>query len=199
MTAPRLVKQINPGIRESRNDGSGSQGQFAELRRQLFFMVSDGLNAPIELWRSDGSEEGTYRMASDIKRFHVFEDTLYFNTDQGLLASNGTGEGSGLLTPTPRDEELYIDSFVRVGYTVFAVSRRGLPYYGIWLIDKSNEKINLQTQRAVDSDVVPYGNSFYFAGRDNLFGPNVNIELWKSDGTEVGTAQVADIFPGNRT
>jgi ELWxxDGT repeat protein len=47
--------------------------------------------------------------------------------------------------------------------------------------------------------IVSIDNSLYFSSRDRSFGPNVNIKLWKSDGTAAGTVQVADIKPGSRT
>ncbi len=142
-------------------------------------------------------------MVSDIRGFrngfYVFEDALFFNTDQGPWISDGTIQGSRLLTPIPEDAQIYIDSIVRVEDSVIA-SGSGWPYYGFWLIDTINSSINLQAQRSVEFGVgVPFKGNIYFAGRDNIGGPNVNIELWKTDGTEAGTVQVADIFAGDRT
>lgn len=203
MTQPRLVKQINPGIRESRNDGGWSQGLFSAIGDMLFFLVSDGLDNPVELWRSDGTAQETIRLAGDIKGFrgfHIFEDSVFFNTDAGLWISDGTATGARLLTPTPEDANIFIDSIVRLGGAVIAYVR-GWPYYGFWEIDKTKGLISqrISSRNAEFGVIASIGNSLYFSSRDNFFGPNVNIELWRSDGTESGTFQAADIWPGDRS
>ena len=42
------------------------------------------------------------------------------------------------------------------------------------------------------SELVSVGSSVYFTARD----PGSGLELWKSDGTDVGTRMVRDIWPG---
>jgi ELWxxDGT repeat protein len=201
VATPRLVKVINPGILASKNDGGWSQGQFSAVGDLLAFLVADSLDSPREVWRSDGSPEGTFKLGSDITSgLNVHEGSLFFNTTQGLWISDASASRTRQLNVFPEDANVYIDSIFRIGDDTIA-SGGGWPYYGFWSIDKDNSYINqiISTRSAEGGAVRTIGNSFYFAARDNQFGNYVNIELWKSDGTEDGTSRVSDIRPGNRT
>jgi hypothetical protein len=126
MTNPRLVKLISPGVLESKYDGAGSQGQFAALGGVLVFLVSDDLNSQTrEAWRSDGSAEGTFRLATDLRSgLYVHEDSLFFNTSQGLWISDGYAGGGKQLNPYVGND--YIGSIARLGDTLIASTRNGL-------------------------------------------------------------------------
>lgn len=115
MTTPRLVKNILPGI-PGTTSGSGSQGRFTAVGKLLFFVADDGVTGR-ELWRSDGTSDGTF-LVSDIYSGSFSSEpneltdlggNVYFrasdgtnipnwpNQHNGLYKSDGTKNGSSLV------------------------------------------------------------------------------------------------------
>ncbi len=154
-----LLKDINPGIGDCTNYYMSGQ-YFAVLNDILYFAADDGNN--VELWRSDGTEAGTYLVkdfAAGISSFPQYitaiENYIYFRCinalgNAELWKSDGTDAGSVLL------KQLWIYS----------------PEYKNMFIE--------------------YDEYIYFAGGDdpdNIY----NFELWRTDGTPAGTALFMDI------
>jgi ELWxxDGT repeat protein len=152
------VKDIAPGT-----NGSDPQG-LVNLNGTLFFSASDGTG--FELWRSDGTEAGTY-LVRDIQTVDSLLGSfpqvltrvggaLFFSADDGihgreLWRSDGTVAGTVLV----RD--------IRTGPS------------GSW------------PQQMLDVN-----GTVLFAAADHAHG----MELWKSDGTSGGTVMIQDIRPG---
>ena len=133
----------------------------------LFFAADDGSSGE-ELWRSDGTAEGTFRVKDihdGLEGSHPFgltdwNGTLYFWADDGqgyeLWKSDGTATGTAKVDDiNPR-------------------SHASLP--GFWPPPQLTEM----------------NGNLYFAADDGCSGR----ELWKTDGTAAGTMQVADVAVG---
>ena len=173
-----LVKNINLaplGEDFSSAFGNSSPRNLIEFNDLLYFSANDGETGQ-ELWKSDGTSEGTTLVAdirandsndpfangSDPDNFIEFEDRLYFTASNGLIGnevwvSDGTTEGTELLADIrPNDSEYYFE-------------------YG-----------------SFSSEFTVAGDLLFFAANN---GTNGN-ELWVSDGTSEGTQLLKDINPG---
>ena len=137
----------------------------------------------IELWRSDGTDAGTYAVkdiypgleSSFPRDFHEVNGTLYFtaynsSTGRELWRSDGTNGGTYIVKE------------------IISGNVGGFETSGQW-------GYNLH----IFSVVWQQGNTFYFTA-NNYASPPGNyiddIELWKSDGTSGGTQMVKDIYTG---
>ncbi|MBK9018455.1 MAG: hypothetical protein IPM82_32885, partial [Saprospiraceae bacterium] len=140
--------------------------RLVKIGNAIYFSADDGVNGT-ELWRSDGTETGTF-MVLDARpgasgftpqNFAVLNDILYYKYDdaingQELWRSDGTGSGTYLVKDV---------------------------YPG------SSGSFYLPTNIAAVEDKIWFGAD----------GPNsTGIEVWNSDGTANGTALVGNINPG---
>jgi ELWxxDGT repeat protein len=148
---------------------------FVDVNGIAYFAANDGMNGN-ELWRSDGTEAGTYmvkdiRPGSDTSSGNLLPSnshprdlinvngTLFFSADDGgatgreLWKSNGTAE-----TTVPVK-----DIFPGSGWSI------------------------------TSSSMAAIGDILYFNADDGENG----VELWRSNGTVEGTYMVKDIFPGD--
>jgi len=172
-----LVKDIHTGTKSS-NFASNNDHNFLEIDGVAFFTAAavDEIHpnppwgAGMELWRTDGTEDGTYLVRdirpgeewSEPQRFVNVNGILFFTADDGvhereLWRSDGTAEGTLLVKDI---------------------------YQGNW--------------QGVDDqpdDLVEYRGELFFTADDNEHGR----ELWKSDGTYDGTVMVSDIRLGSST
>ncbi len=101
-----MLKDINPGIGDCTNSYMNGQ-YFAVLNDILYFAADEGDN--VELWRSDGTEAGTYIVkdfAAGLSSFPQYitaiDDYIYFRCinaagNAELWKSDGTDAGSVLL------------------------------------------------------------------------------------------------------
>jgi choice-of-anchor C domain-containing protein len=179
-------------------------------------------DAGIELWRTDNTPAGTYRLkdinpgskGSDPENFKVVGSTLYFTADDGfhgreLWKTDGTAAGTVMVMDINGNGEVvlgtglaYTDSsnpnaFADVNGTLFFTAEAGLSGRELW---KSN---GTAAGTVMVKDIDPSGTSepmhltrvgtmLMFSADDGVHGR----ELWKSDGTAAGTVLVKDIQPG---
>lgn len=164
-----------------------------------------------ELWRSDGTEAGTY-MIKDINpgaasstplEFVVLDNVLYFSADDGshgyeLWRSDGTAAGTYMVKDIHPDADSFIYGMtVFNGHLIFAADD-GTHGYELW---RSN---GVETGTYMVKDVNPGSESSYpftLAALSGallleLYTPDTGYELWRTDGTEAGTFLVKDIHPG---
>lgn len=105
----QMVKDINPGASDGLAFGSNN---FAMMDNILYFAATDtnDLNHGVELWRSDGTEAGTYLVkdiyvganGSNPNNFKAINSVLYFAADDGingveLWQSDGTEAGTQMI------------------------------------------------------------------------------------------------------
>jgi trimeric autotransporter adhesin len=157
-----MVKDINPA------PGDGSVSSIVRFGDVVLFAADDGVNGS-ELWRSDGTAAGT-TMVKDIN------------------------PGNAEDPPDPDSSDP--TQLTVVGGTVYFVANDGVTGPELWKTDGTAagttlvEDINLGTD---DDPPSPDGSnidqmagvngSLFFRADDGTNGP----ELWKSDGTELGT------------
>ena len=175
-----LVKDINltPRTNPTFQYGSYPTG-LREHNGLLYFTADDGVHGA-ELWRSDGTSEGTY-MVADVRpgamgsypgggyygrAMEIVGNKLYFLADDGthgneLWVTDGTSQGTQLVAD------------INPGV---ASSNVGAP----------------DSDYLTKSGFLVVGDVFYFPA----FTANEGVELWKSDGTQAGTQLVRDINPG---
>jgi ELWxxDGT repeat protein len=203
-----LVKDVNPGGGSSLT----SFPYFTEVDNNLFFQANDGVHG-WELWKSDGTADGT-TLVKDINPsgdsfvydLTVLGDTLFFfaydGFHGGLWKSDGSTGGTTLvkdLTPTSGSSEGFY-SLTVVGDILFFRADDGVHGMELWASDGSESGTHMVTDINPTSgsgsdpgNFTPVGGTLFFDAQDSVHG----WELWTSDGTESGTTMVKDIWPGS--
>jgi ELWxxDGT repeat protein len=217
-TPPRahIVKDIVPGPEHSIPDG------LADLDGVLYFVAMDGASA-IALWRSDGTEKGTVRVApvppngpaigcararcnplTSGTRLHGIGHRLFFAAADAAhgaepWTSDGTLQGTSMLEDIdPGRGDSRPDDFVDVsGRAVFTAYQADTTVSGLWISDGTPGGTHL----IKDFGPIPAGASLRNAasmGNKVVFGADDGVhgfEPWVTDGTESGTLMLRDINP----
>jgi ELWxxDGT repeat protein len=196
-----------------RSDGT-SEGTFrlffAEGRRvaeavalpsRVVFAVTSSEAPHFELWQTNGTVEGTGKVAEVPDGFYAgsleeLGGRAYFVSSQGgvyeqkLWETDGTAAGTRPLTMR---EGLSIEHplrLARLGSAVFFVGDDDHFNQEIWRADGTPDGTRALTEGITGSptDVVAHGGQLYFLAR---LGAAPEVGLWKSDGTEAGTVLLA--------
>lgn len=154
-----------------------------------------------ELWRSDGSELGTYMLtgtepttaSASPYGFTITSNALYFNAhalgDWSLHVTDGTTEGTTYLKPSGSEIVLMENT----NTVLFAINDE------LWKSDGTLAGTSLvkDIRPGVDGqppvNLIGIDNIVYLTANDGSIGR----ELWKTDGTPEGTMLVKDINPGS--
>jgi ELWxxDGT repeat protein len=135
----------------------------------LYFPADDGVHG-CELWRSDGTADGT-RLVHDVR----------------------PGGASSLRWPTEMD---YAVALVTWGEQVVFVADDGEHGAELWLADAAGARLVRDIAPGLTASapegLTTAGGKLFFSATDGEHGR----ELWVSDGSEAGTLQVADLSPG---
>jgi ELWxxDGT repeat protein len=168
-----------------------------------------------ELWRSDGSAQGTFQVrdissgagSSVLGDIAALEDralfaaltTSPFAGPATLWSSDGTAAG----TVSVHDEAPWPQDFLRQGdhlYFSGALPRSisapfSLQRQGLWRTDGTPAGTEHLASNLFDLDLLALdGDLLYLGARDDQFlAGGTGVELWQSDGTQGGTRQVVDI------
>jgi len=178
----------------------------------LFLAANDGVSGT-ELWRSDGTDAGTWRVkdirpgfdSSNPSGVIDINGTRFFAADDGasgveLWKTDGTEAGTILVkdifagtnssTPAP---------VVNVNGTLFFTANDGVTGRELWKSDGTDAgTVLVKDIRPGILDTMPeyfvnVNGTLFFTANDGVTGR----ELWKSDGTTAGTVVVKDIYPGS--
>lgn len=207
---PTMVANIRGG------SNSSSPADLTSTDGFLFFTANGGQGK--ELWRTDGTAIGT-QLTRDIRPgtaspflftrgYAAIGSSLIFGADDGTLGpevwiSDGSLEGTHVLKEIQfgRNSAVTPDAFSDIdGSVYFEVSNQ------LWKTDgteSGTRRFPLETVATVGSfqrafsDLGPptfaYSDGLlFFASDDGVNG----VELWKSDGSSLGTSMVRDIAPG---
>jgi ELWxxDGT repeat protein len=204
-----LVKDILPGPLSS----IGSfLNNFYSIGGLLFFAASDGVHGS-ELWRSDGTAEGTYQVAeinptgdaiTDFAVFVQVGNSFYFRADDGthgveLWKSDGTAAGTVLvrdINPGAAGSSPFTPT--AVGSTLYFGADDGVAGRELWKTDGTPAG----TALVKDINPGPAGSGpVLMNGLNGLIlftatEPGTGRELYRSDGTAAGTVLLRDINPG---
>jgi ELWxxDGT repeat protein len=211
-----IVKDITPG------SGSGyGPSYLVDMGGILYFTADDSAgHTNRELWRSDGTSGGTYRVL-DINPSGAGVDTstwdpeltvvngkLFFVADNGtagqeLWASDGTPEGTSMV------KDIYPGTLGSEPHGLYAGDTN--LFFGaddgsgsgdeLWVSDVTADGTYMVKEINPNSTggywghngAIFYNGIFYFQANDGTTG----TELWRSDGTETGTYRVADFNTGS--
>ncbi|NRD64533.1 hypothetical protein HRD49_22520, partial [Corallococcus exiguus] len=198
----RLLRDIHAGTAGTTYGKSGGEG--LRVGRTLFYVASDLSNGG-ELWKSDGTPEGTVLVkdirpgpnSSNLAYFVEMDGILYFSaTDHSgaeLWRSDGTPEGTWRVKDIAPGPDSGGPSFLsRVGHQLFFIRTSEL-----WKSDGTEAGTVLvrsfegSIYDTIGEPTVSGGTLFFSANE-----PGYGWELWKSDGTPEGTVLVKDIQPG---
>jgi ELWxxDGT repeat protein len=201
---PQLVKDIYPG------PGHGAPQAFAFAGSTLFFVAQDPEQG-FELWKSDGTSEGTVLVKDVLPGAESsipypivpFGDRVLFSTDlsddearSGLWISDGTEAGTLRLESPP-----FVSNIIVAGHRAFFLS---------WT-DETGPEWGVTDGTVAGTHVIDarpgpegLGDSYWFAalGNNLIFSPTdgdrpgTAFEPWISDGTVEGTRLLKDIEPG---
>jgi ELWxxDGT repeat protein len=183
------------------------------INGQLYFTATDSIGDG--LWKSDGTEEGTVLVAGgglldDPNNITDVNGTIYFTNNFDLWKSDGTEAGTVLvkvLTGVDCGFPIYSpDNLTNVNGTLFFTADDCIHGKELWKSDGTD------TGTVMVKDIWP-GNESWFPYKPNsshyddltnvngtlyfLASDGTQGGLWKSDGTEAGTARVSN-FGGNR-
>ena len=191
VSAPYFVKNINAGSADS------SPFDLTELNGILIFSASGG-GAGRELWRSDGTTAGTFRLAdirpggksSFIEGISRVGSLAYFAADDGshgreMWVTDGTAIGTHILKDIVPGPYGSYPIQMNDGRGRVAVDVQGVAYFSVgddsrlWRSDgtEAGTYVIAGSPDGIDM-LTPFGNRVYFTGDGHL---------WRSDGTSAGT------------
>lgn len=214
---PYMVKQISP------MDSYGSLAAGTEILGigGVAYFIADDLISGEELWKTDGTAEGTI-LVKDIKpgadpSYPQFltnvNGILFFRADDGvhgceLWKSDGTAAGTVMVKDIAMGEyypssfphnltEVNGTLFFSAGFSSLDDGTMGIE---LWRSDGTEagtvlvKDIDPGFDSSCPQDLTNVNGTLFFRASDGL--DSHGYELWKSDGTETGTALVKDIYPG---
>lgn len=196
-----LVKDINPGAAAS------NPGYFVAFGDSVYFSASG------DLWKTDGTEAGTVKVAAvPARNLAVAGSQLFF---EGLTAaagwelwvSDGSDAGTHMVTdllPGPNgglDSVYYALGLTPLGNRVLFPANDGEHGRELWVSDGTSSGTYMVRDFVPGAKgmwdtsyayITALGNRAYFSASDAGHGQ----EVWVTDGTDAGTALFADATPG---
>gem|GEM_PF-419515 len=205
-----LVRDINPIT------ASSFTSLFTQMNGVTYFIAEDGVSAQhglpsfsnldgvpqYELYRTDGTPEGTYLVkdispgsgGSNPSELFVHNDRLYFVVGGELWVSDGTANGTMTLRENLSAEGSGGKYFTVFKGEVYFVGLEAVTGEELWKTDGTAAG----TRLVKDVRLGGLGSSIKYltVAGDNLFfiaDDGSGLELWKSDGSTAGTGLVANL------
>lgn len=212
-----MVKNIGPGMDDYCMYSMGCGGEYIVMNNILYFRASDNTHGA-ELWRSDGTETGTYMVKDinpgtgnssnslymDAAYFTVLDTILYFAADGGgdnieLWRSNGTESGTYMVKDFAPGGSSVPQLITNVNGTLYFRVKNATGQQQLWKSDGTDAGSVMLKQMWVrgyeyKNIFIAYKGYVYFTGDDN---DSNNLELWRTDGTPEGTMLFKDLNPSN--
>lgn len=183
---------------------SSSPANFCELNGILYFSATTN-EAGAELWRSDGTDTGTYMVrdinagsnSSNPRKFVVLNGKLFFQAQTPefgieIWESDGTAKGTKIFMDITPGNNSGLQDIVLFKNNLYFGYQGVDSVRGLWKSDGTKTGTFLLKRFFLNA---PYqlkvsGNYLYFNGYDSLYGD----ELWRTDGTASGTFMLRDIY-----
>ncbi|MCF8254978.1 MAG: PKD domain-containing protein [Bacteroidia bacterium] len=204
---PVLVRDLNTGYLSSSATSLFVHGDY------MYFAAQGTNSTGKELWRTDGTDTGTYLVkdiflgtgSSNPTNFCSVGTTLYFSATDGvsgieLWKTDGTANGTVLV------KNIYASSassspsrLISFNNNLLFVANNGTNGNELWFSDgtelgtKLLKDIRTGTTDPQINNLVQKGDSLFFTANDGTNG----LELWVTDGTETGTQLLKDIYSGS--
>jgi ELWxxDGT repeat protein len=191
----------------------GNPGEFVELNGSLIF-AARGFNSNTllpsqesELWRSDGTPEGTFLLknirpdvgsntGSNPRGFTRIGNIVYFSADDGfsgedLWRTDGTSAGTFRVKDLP-SQTVFVNEMTALGDRLLFTAQDGFGQE-LWVSDGTSvgtvriTDINPGSGNGSPTDLTVFNNEVYFGAYESTGGLPI---LYKSDGTPGGTMRV---------
>ena len=198
---PYLVKDINDVTAPYLDS---EPGPFTSIGDVVFFAATTPA-AGRELWKSDGTAEGTSLVkdirpgieSSEPSELVVLGDTLYFvatDDEHGgeLWASDGTPDGTVLVKDIRLGTSSSITGLVAIDNVLYFAANDGAHGIELWKSDGTEagtvmvEDIVPGDRGSSPTDLTVMGGQLFFVSESR--------ELWKSDGSAAGTEFIIDDY-----
>lgn len=197
---PVVFKTLKAGVIVS-----GQNGEFTKLGAYVYF-VHRSDNYRFQLWKTDGSTEGTtqvYEFGQNVfpDQFAVLNNQLIFLAEdkaglKQLWKSDGSAQGTQLIKAV--DNQYGIYSFTLFKQKVYFVANDGKSGWELWQSDGTTEgtqlfvDLEVGTGSSFPGSLTVVGNRLFFAASEADHGN----ELWVSEGTPQTTRLFKDIRLG---
>ncbi|AIZ42898.1 thrombospondin type 3 repeat-containing protein [Cellulophaga baltica] len=203
----KMIKDINTGSGSSMYNELNVK-TLTVINNRLYFIADDGIYGS-ELWTSDGTESGTYRVTDIAKGVNnhygsypqnlvLLDDYIYFSASDGtgsaLYKTNGTESGTNKIINLNRLESISVIN----NKLVMIAETSGTSYgpHDLWVSDGTAEGTNhlMSFGDGIDSNIqftTVLNDELYFVARFP-YNPNGNNErygksIFKTNGTLEGT------------
>ena len=214
----RLALSTTPTFIDFDSTSVSNPDEFVSVGDLTYFVATDTTNGR-ELWATDGTVQGT-RLVSDINEGNDssnpsglvnVDGTLYFaafteEDGRELWTTDGTAEGTEMVADVFNGENSSNPAeLVNVDGTLFFTAENSVNGIELWksdgtaggtmLVRDINFIFDIENATPGSSNptnLTNVGGVLFFSADDGSNG----TELWKSDGTVVGTQLVRDIFTG---
>ena len=213
-SAQSLLKDLIPGA----HPASLSPEQYTDVNGTMFFLARTGNPANHQIWKSDGTAEGTVKVKDSIAITNLggvvtfqthMNGFLYYTVSTNPAVSSQLWKTDGFVTAQVENftyqngKGISPKNFIATGNKLFfqMAINNGLE---LWVTDGteagSREVINLdpgtsngvQYNGTQEATMIAYKDRVYFAGETSLS----NYELFASDGTAAGTLLVKELAAG---